>query len=195
MLQTLLLLFYEFFLTGTFAVGGGIATIPFLQGIGRRRGWYSPEQLGNMIAVSQCVPGPLGTNMAAYVGYAVGALPGAALSVAALMLPTIGVDIVVARLMERFKNNAKMEQAMRAIRPASAGLICAAAFAMLQISLLRAGAAWDWHAPLTWLRVFDWRCAALYAALLPFAFWKKLKKIHPAVYIAIGAAVGAALKL
>ena len=191
MLHTLLLLTWECFFTGLFAVGGGLATIPFWQSLGRRRGWFTGAQLADMIAAAQCAPGPLGTNMATFVGWTVGGLPGAALSPLALMLPTLGVDLIVAGLMERFKNSARAESIMRVLRPASAGLICAAAFALLQISLA-SGAAWDWHAPLAW---FDWRCAALYAALLPFVFWKKLKKIHPAVYIAVGAAAGALLGL
>jgi len=187
MLQTLLILTYEFFFTGLFAVGGGLATIPFLQSMGNRRpGWFSAAQLADMIAAAQCAPGPLGTNMAAFVGYTVGGFPGAALSPLALMVPTICVDLVAARLMERFKDSARWESVMKVLRPASAGLICAAVFALLQISLA-SGAGWDWHAPLAW---FDWRCVALYAGLLPFAFWKKLKKIHPAVFIAVGAAVG-----
>ena len=188
----LLHLAYEFFLTGLFAVGGGLATIPFLQSMGRRRpAWFSAAQLADMIAASQCAPGALGTNMAAFVGYTVGGLPGAAVSPLALMAPTILVDLIAARLMDRFKGSARMESVMRVLRPASAGLICAAAFALLKLSLA-SGAAWDWHAPLAW---FDWRCVALYAALLPFVFWKKLKKLHPAVYIAVGAVVGVAAGL
>ncbi|MCL2495001.1 MAG: chromate transporter [Oscillospiraceae bacterium] len=187
MLQTLILLAYEFFFTGLFAVGGGLATIPFLQSMGARRpAWFSAAQLADMIAAAQCAPGPLGTNMATYVGYTVGGFPGAALSPLSLMIPTIVVDLFAARLMERFRDSARWERVMRVLRPASAGLICAAALALLQISLA-SGTAWNWNAPLAW---FDWRCVALYGALLPFVAWKKLRKIHPAVYIAVGAVVG-----
>jgi len=194
-MKLLFQLFYEFLFTGLFAVGGGFATIPFLQDMGRRRpGWFGGEELAGMIAGAQCMPGPFGTNMAAFVGFAVGGLPGAALSVIALMIPTIAVDMLAARLMERFSGSPKMEALMRALRPASAGLICAAGFALLQISLA-SGSAWAWSAPLSWLQWFDWRCVALYAALLPFAFWKKLKKIHPLAYVAVGAVVGVAAGL
>jgi len=191
MLQTLFLLFYECFLTGLFAVGGGLATIPFWQSVGRRRGWFGGAQLADMIAAAQCAPGPLGTNMAAFAGYTVGGFPGALISPLALMLPTLGVDLAVARLMERFQDSPRWERLMQVLRPASAGLICAAALALLQISL-SSGAGWGWRAPLAW---FDWRCAALYAALLPLVFWKKLRKIHPTVYIAVGAVAGVMLKL
>jgi len=194
-MKTLWLLFYEFLLTGTFAIGGGLATIPFLQDIGKRRpAWFGGEELAGMIAGAQCMPGPFGTNMAAFAGFTVGGLPVAALSVIALMIPTIAVDMLAARLMERFSKSPKMEALMRVLRPASAGLILAAAFALLQIALA-SGGAWDWQAPLSWLRWFDWRCVALYAALLPFAFWKKTKKVHPLAYVAVGAVVGVGLGL
>ena len=192
MLETLMLLAYEFFFTGLFAVGGGLATIPFLQSLSsRRQGWYSAAQLADMIAAAQCAPGPLGTNLATYVGYTVGGFPGAAVSPLVLMIPTLSVDLVAARLMERFKDSARAESVMQVLRPASAGLICAAVFALLQISL-SSGAGWSWQAPWAW---FDWRCVALYAALLPFALWKKFKKVHPAAYIAVGAVVGAVVGL
>ena len=64
-------LFYEFFKTGLFAIGGGMATLPFLHDIGQTTGWYTQAQLMNMLAVSESTPGPIGINMATYVGYTV----------------------------------------------------------------------------------------------------------------------------
>ena len=191
--MVILQLIYEFFFIGLFAVGGGLATIPFLQSLGLRRGWYSGAQLANMIATSEVVPGPIGTNMAAYVGFTVGGIPGGLLSPLALMIPTFVIDLIAARLMERFRESKQLEQVMRVLRPVSAGLICAAAVALLKLSLA-SGNAWLWNSPLSWLQWFDWRYVLLYAALLPFVLWKKTKKIHPAVYIAVGAAVGVLFK-
>ena len=62
-------MFLEFFKTGLFAVGGGLATIPFLREIGVRYGWYTMSDLSTMIAVSESTPGPMGVNMASYVGF------------------------------------------------------------------------------------------------------------------------------
>jgi len=186
----LFLLSFDFFCTGLFAVGGGLATIPFLQRMGARRGWFSQAQLANMIALADVAPGPIGPNMAAFVGYSVAGLPGAALAVFALTLPNISIDLAIASLLDRFRRSALMAHLMKIIRPAGAGLICAAAFSLIQISIIRPDAVWSLHEPLGWLQNFDWRCIALYAALLPFAFWKKLKKVHPIAYIATGAIVG-----
>ena len=74
----LLRLFWEFFKTGLFAVGGGLATLPFLYDISTRTGWFSQAQLADMIAVSESTPGPIGVNMATYVGFTTGGIPGLA---------------------------------------------------------------------------------------------------------------------
>ena len=71
-------LFYEFLKTGLFAVGGGLATLPFLYDMSLRTGWFSTDDLTNMIAVSESTPGPLGINMAAYTGFLAGGILGAA---------------------------------------------------------------------------------------------------------------------
>ena len=65
-------LYWEFFKTGLFAIGGGMATLPFLKDIGATTGWFSQTDLMNMLAVSESTPGPVGINMATYVGYTVG---------------------------------------------------------------------------------------------------------------------------
>ena len=51
-------LFYEFAKVGLFAVGGGLATIPFLQQLGETTGWFTDAELSTMIAVSESTPGP-----------------------------------------------------------------------------------------------------------------------------------------
>lgn len=74
--MTCLLLFYEFFKTGLFAVGGGLATLPFLYDMAARHPeWFTVSQLADMLAVSESTPGPLGVNMATYVGYLTAGIP------------------------------------------------------------------------------------------------------------------------
>ena len=53
-------LYWEFFKTGLFAIGGGMATLPFLKDIGATTGWFSQTDLMNMLAVSESTPGPVG---------------------------------------------------------------------------------------------------------------------------------------
>ena len=73
-----LLLFWEFFKTGLLSVGGGLATLPFLYDMAERYDWFTTEELANMLAVSESTPGPIGVNMATYVGNTAGGLLGSA---------------------------------------------------------------------------------------------------------------------
>ena len=70
-------LFFEFFKAGLFAVGGGLATLPFLYAISDKTGWFTHAQLADMVAVSESTPGPIGVNMATYVGFLTGGVGGA----------------------------------------------------------------------------------------------------------------------
>ena len=89
-------LFYNFFMTGLFAIGGGLATIPFLTDMGARTGWFSAGELANMIAISESTPGPMGVNMATYVGFHLGGVPGGIIATLGLVCPSILVILIIA---------------------------------------------------------------------------------------------------
>ena len=91
----LLQLYFEFFKTGLFAVGGGLATLPFLQDISARTGWFTAAQLSDMVAVSESTPGPMGVNMATYVGYTTAGIPGSICATLGLITPSIVVILLV----------------------------------------------------------------------------------------------------
>ena len=135
---TLLTLYWEFFKTGLFAVGGGMATLPFLQDIGQRTGWYTYGDLMNMLAVSESTPGPIGINMATYVGFTVAGIPGAVIATLGEVTPSIIVILIVAAILKSFRDNKYVDRAFYGLRPASTGLIGAACVA---VPLSLAGAA------------------------------------------------------
>ena len=105
MIAIYLKLYWEFFKTGLFAVGGGMATLPFLQNIGQSTGWYSYTDLMNMLAVSESTPGPIGINMATYVGYTAAGVPGAVIATLGEVTPSIIVILIVAAVLYSFRNN------------------------------------------------------------------------------------------
>ena len=127
-------LFWEFFQTGLFAVGGGMATIPFLYDISDKTGWFTHQDLANMIAVGESTPGPIGINMATYVGYITGmaqggignAILGAVTATFGLVLPSLIVILIVAAMLKRFKSSPLVQKTFYGLRPASTGLIAAA---------------------------------------------------------------------
>ena len=84
-------LFWEFFKTGLFAVGGGLATLPFLQDMADRTGWFTHAQLADMLAVSESTPGPIGVNMATYVGFTTGGIGGALVAAAGISVVPIAL--------------------------------------------------------------------------------------------------------
>ena len=73
-------LFFEFFKAGLFAIGGGMATLPFLYNISDKTGWFTYGQLADMVAISESTPGPMGVNMATYVGFTTAGPAGAVIA-------------------------------------------------------------------------------------------------------------------
>ena len=190
-------LFWEFFKTGLFAVGGGMATIPFLYNMADSTGWFTRIDVDNMIAVGESTPGPIGVNMATYVGYITGmnegglpfALLGAVVATLGLITPSIIVILIIASFLRSFRDNRYVESAFYGLRPAVTGLIAAAAFEIYRITLL---AIEPFLETRNLLNLFQWKNIVLFAAL--FILNKKVKW-HPVFIILIAAAAGIVFQL
>ena len=189
----LLRLFYEFAKTGLFAVGGGLATIPFLQDMGARTGWFTDAQLTTMIAVSESTPGPMGVNMATYVGYQISGIPGAIVATLGLVFPSIVVIVIIAGFLQKFRQSKAVDSVFRGLRPASTALIASAGLSVAASVLMfhQSGheIAPGQAVPVT--QLFYWPAIVLAAAVFVLMKWSPLKKLHPIVFIAFTAVVGA----
>ncbi|NNJ70268.1 MAG: chromate transporter, partial [Kiritimatiellales bacterium] len=86
-MSALIQLFGSFFTIGLFAFGGGYAVLSFLQQEVERRGWMTTERFVDLIAIAQSTPGPIAINMATFVGYQTGGIPGALIATLAVSLP------------------------------------------------------------------------------------------------------------
>ena len=176
-------LFYEFFKTGLFAVGGGLATLPFLYDMADRTGWFTRPQLADMLAVSESTPGPIGVNMATYVGFVTRGIPGAIISTLGLVTPSVIVILIIAAFLKAFRHNRYVEAAFYGLRPASTAMVAAAGLSVVAITLLNTGAAG--------LAIVNWKALALAAVILVLTRWVPFtKKLHPIVFIAAAAVVG-----
>ncbi|MCD7837368.1 MAG: chromate transporter [Clostridiales bacterium] len=187
-------LFLEFFRTGLFAVGGGLATIPFLTDIGQRTGWFTNTELANMIAISESTPGPMGVNMATYVGFETAGLPGAIIATLGLITPSIIVILIIAAFLKRFRDNKYVEAVFYGLRPASTGLIAAAGWSVVCISLLTVAWSVSGDAILVDMSV-NWKCVLVAAAVFVVTRVPKVKNLHPIVWIALSAAAGVVFSL
>lgn len=185
-------LFAEFFCTGLFSVGGGLATIPFLQDIGQRTGWFTSHELANMIAISESTPGPMGINMATYVGFTSAGIPGSVIAVLGLITPSIIVIMIVATVLRRFRDSKYVNALFYGLRPASTGLIAAASWSVITISLLDIA---GWQADGQLLTLFNWRCILVAVAIFVLTRLKFTKKLHPVVWILLSAAAGVVFQL
>ena len=179
----LLKLFWKFFKTGLFAIGGGMATVPFLQEISAKTGWYTASQLADMIAVSESTPGPMGVNMATYVGYTVGSqeLGGPVMGVLAAIIATLGlitpsiiVIMIVAYFLKRFRDSKLVDATLYGLRPASVALISAAGVDIVLIAVLRVESIYQIAQA-----ALSWKALVLAAAVYGATHVKKLKGSTP----------------
>ncbi len=178
-------LFWEFFQTGLFAVGGGMATLPFLYDISDRTGWFTHAQLADMVAVSESTPGPIGVNMATYVGFLTGGVGGAVTATLGLITPSVIVILLVAAFLNRFRDSKYVNAAFYGLRPASTAMILAAGVLVVKAAFFPKG-----------LGEADWRLFVMAAALIALTdVVKPTKKLHPIVFILASAVVGVVLKL
>lgn len=180
-------LFYEFFKTGLFAVGGGLATLPFLEDISQRTGWFTSAQLADMLAISESTPGPIGVNMATYVGFETAGILGALCATVGLVMPSVILIILVSKVLEKFRTNTYVEAAFYGLRPASVAMVASAGIGVAMTTLLNLTA--------SGFAVLRWRELVLATVILVLTnFVPKVKKFHPIVFIALAAAVGIIFK-
>ena len=178
-------LFWEFFKTGLFSVGGGLATLPFLKAISLKYPWFTQADLLDMIAVSESTPGPMGVNSATYAGFKAAGLPGGVMATCSLVLPSVIVIILVSRMLDRFRDSKLVQNGFYGLRPASAGLIYGAMLEVFVASLLHADL---WNGLSSLPQVLNLPAIAFFLILTVLI--RKLPKLHPIVFIGIGAVCG-----
>lgn len=182
-------LFYEFFKTGLFAVGGGMATLPFLYSMSDTTGWFTHAQLADMIAVSESTPGPIGVNMATYVGFTTAGIPGAVTATLGLVAPSIIIILIIAKVLAAFRQNKYVDAAFYGLRPCSVGLIAAAGLLVVKIAVFN----FDLYQQTgVFADLFNWKALLLAAVLIVLTrYVKQTKKLHPIFFILGSAAAGA----
>lgn len=171
----LLRLFFEFFKTGLFALGGGMATVPFLFDISARTGWYTANELANMIAVGESTPGPIGVNMATYVGFETAGIPGCIIATLGLITPSVIIIIIIASLLSKFSEKPVVKTVFVYLRPAVMGLLLYALYKLALVVFVIDSAV---HIP------------SVIAFAVLFFCTQKWKKLHPLVWILCGAVFG-----
>lgn len=185
MMITILLLCGEFFLIGLFSIGGGMATIPFLVSLSERTNWYSLQELTNIIAISEATPGPIGVNMATYVGFNVAGVPGAILASVFLCLPAFLIILLLVKLIGRLRGNPRFEAIFAGIRPASIGLIAAVLLLLCKSTFFPS---WE-------VQMIQWKSIVLFLIVSVCLFAPKVRKIPIPVFLIFSAVFGLVFQL
>jgi chromate transporter len=181
-------LYYEFFKTGLFAIGGGLATLPFLNNMADTTGWFTRGQLADMVAVSESTPGPMGVNMATYVGFTTANIPGAIIATLGLITPSIIIILIIAAFLRAFKNNQYVIAAFYGLRPASTALIAAAGIGVIEIALFNEQNTGNF---VSFLQSANIKAIVLAIIIIILTrFIPQTKKWHPIIFIMISAVVG-----
>ena len=192
-------LFWEFFKTGLFAVGGGMATVPFLQDIASKTGWYTSGQLADMIAVSESTPGPMGVNMATYVGFTVGSgtgglwggIGGALIATVGLVMPSGICILIIAYFLDKFRSSRLVDNTLYGLRPASVALISAAGLEIMLYALFQMADIYDVGS-----LVLNIKSILLFLLVLVCSrYVPRLKKLHPVAFIAASAVIGIVFRM
>lgn len=169
------LLFIEYFKIGLFAIGGGLSTIPFLYQLSDKYQWFDHAMIANMIAIAESTPGPIGVNIATYAGFQTAGVLGALIATLALVMPSVIIIIIIAKMMHSFGQNKLVKGVFYALRPASTALIACASVQVIRIALFT-----------TDNQVYI-KAIPLFIVLY---FMIRRLRLHPLVYLIIGAGCG-----
>ena len=190
-------LYIRFFMVGLFSVGGGLATLPFLTEMGETTGWFGAMDISNMVAISESTPGPIGINMATYIGFQIGSEMGLPFGILGSIIATLGeitpcitIIIIVSKMLMKFRDSKYVEYTFYGLRAASVGLITAAWLGVLKIAFFNSEA---FAQSGEWLMAVDYKSIILSAVI--FFLATKFKKIHPVALIVLAAAAGIIFKM
>ena len=180
-----LLLFINFFKTGLFSIGGGLATLPFLYEMSNRTHWFSTSDIADMIAISESTPGAIGINMSTYAGFKTAGYPGGVLATVALATPSLIIILIISGFLQKFKESRHVQNALYGLRPASIAMITAAGLIVAKVALINIDAFQASHNPAD---LFLWK--AILLGIIIFGGQKLFPKIHPVAFIVFSAVVG-----
>jgi chromate transporter len=122
-------IFFTFFKIGTFTFGGGYAMLPLIRAdIVQKCCWLEDDEFMDILAATQCVPGPLAVNAALLIGYRLRKLPGAATALLGTILPSFFIMLTLAVFFLQLREQPLVDRIFSGIRPAVAALIAVAAF-------------------------------------------------------------------
>lgn len=178
-------LFWEFFKTGLFSIGGGLATLPFLYEMSNKTHWFSHADIADMIAISESTPGAIGINMSTFAGFKTAGYAGGVIATLALATPSLIIILIISSFLKKFQESHHVQNALYGLRPASIAMITAAGLNVAKVALVNIDA---FLASRNITDLFLWK--AILLGIVIFAGQKIFPKVHPIAFIVFSAVIG-----
>lgn len=136
-LKLLIEIFITFFKIGSFTFGGGYAMIPLIEKeVVENKKWVTPEEVVDVFAVAQSMPGAIAINSSTFIGYKISGKKGAIVATLGVILPSFLIITLIAIFFSKFQNAPAVEAVFSGIRPAIVGLISFAAVKVSKTSIV-----------------------------------------------------------
>ncbi len=163
-----------FFYIGLFTIGGGQVAITLMYEPIVGGGLITAEDFYAMVAVAESTPGPIGINMATYIGVSQYGVPGGIVVTLATVLPSFIIILLIAAFFDHYQDNPLVKNVFTAVRPVSVALIAVAAWNVLSISIANPA-------------LFSWQRLLIFVAALGIFV---SKKVSPIIVMILGAVAG-----
>lgn len=174
-----LIIIIEFIKIGLLAIGGGLATLPFLYHLSTNYGWFSPVDLTQMLAIANIIPGPVGINLASQAGFKAIGFWGALMAVIGIMIPSLIFVFIISKLLKEFEGNKFVRSIFYMLKPTSCAMIVAIGVKLLRNSIIKTET--------ISLISIDWLALILFLTLVAIS----VKKAHsPLFYLSLSALIG-----
>lgn len=186
--MSILGLFFVFFYIGLFAVGGGLVAATFMQqALVEQYHLITEEQFYAMLAISESTPGPVGINLATYIGTELHGIPGGIIATFGEVLPSLIVIVIIAKFFSKFQEKPLVKSIFSTLRPVTSGLVLIALVRVFAIALVDFSAKAGGSLMERIREMIVWPAVSLYIVCLVILFRTKL---HPVVIVLLGGIFG-----
>lgn len=133
----ILKIFLSFFKISPLSFGGGFAMIPIIEDeVVRKKEWVTKEQIIDIFAIIQSLPGAIAVNAASLVGYQIAGVFGAIAAFLGVILPTFAIMIVFGAMLITYQHNFFVQAALQGIRPVVVAMIASAGYKMSKVTIV-----------------------------------------------------------
>lgn len=130
-------LFWTFFKISPVTFGGGFAMIPLIEKeVVEKKKWLKSEDIADVFALSQSVPGAVAINSATFIGQRIGGIKGAIAAMIGVSLPTFIIVLTLGIFYFYIQDNSKIEAAFLSIRASIVAIIAYAAIKIAKTAII-----------------------------------------------------------